>query len=131
MHSGEAMSPSFRLHKKLIHCVGAFIHFFFNSVTPIAREMHRGQKVSCQYRCERAYVTLRHTAHHESTNRLAVLFHAPITDWASARVGANVVVTSARASSVHTIEKTLMNVSKIKIEDNFIPCPLQTNDTEK
>ena len=32
----------------------------------------------------------------------------------------NVVVTSARgASSVHTIEKTLMNVSNIKLEDDF------------
>ena len=33
---------------------GCIQHPFFNSVTPIEREMHRGQKVSCQYRCERA-----------------------------------------------------------------------------
>ena len=56
----------------------------------------------------------------DSTNLLAVLFHALITACANARFDAIVFVTSARgASIVHSIEKTLMNESNIKLEGNF------------
>ena len=37
-------------------------------------------QLSCQYRCERHMSLRRHTAHPDSTNQLAILFHAHITN---------------------------------------------------